>query len=159
MQANSLEDALQQPAAARGLAVGDLFNDGNVDAVVEDIDGLPLILRNHGSGGMHWISFELAGTTSNRSAIGTELKLTAGGVMQTEEVRSGGSYLSQSDLRVHFWDLGAPSSSTSSRYAGLPGKIETVHQLDADRFYSILEGSGVVQRNRIVPTHGRTSAR
>ena len=151
-------DALQQPAAARGLAVGDLFNDGNVDAVVEDIDGLPLILRNHGSGGMHWISLELAGTTSNRSAIGTELKLTAGGVMQTEEVRSGGSYLSQSDLRVHF-GLGSAKLIDELQIRWPSGKIETVHQLDADRFYSILEGSGVVQRNRIVPTHARTSSR
>lgn len=151
-------DALQQPAPARGLAVGDLFNDGNVDAVVENIDGLPLILRNHGSGGMHWISFELAGTISNRSAIGAELKLTAGGVTQTAEVRSGDSYLSQSDLRVHF-GLGSARLINELQIRWPSGKIESVHQLDADRFYSILEGSGVVPRDRIIPTHGRTSAR
>ena len=151
-------DALQQPAAARGLAVGDLFNDGNVDAVVENIDGLPLLLHNHGSGGMHWISFELAGTTSNRSAIGAELKLIAGGITQTAEVRSGGSYLSQSDLRVHF-GLGSARLIDELQIRWPSGKFETVHRLDADRFYSILEGSGVVQRDRIVSTAGRITSR
>ena len=151
-------DALQLPMPARGLAVGDLFNDGNVDAVVENIDGLPLILRNHGSRGMHWISLELAGTTSNRSAIGAEIKLIAGGVTQTAEVRSGDSYLSQSDLRVHF-GLGNSKLIDEVQIRWPSGKIDTMHQLSVDRFYSIFEGSGVVERGRVVPSRGNKSPR
>jgi len=143
-------DALQRPTAARGLAEGDLFNDGNVDAVIENIDGLPLILRNHGNLGMHWISFELAGTSSNRSAIGAELKVTGGGMTQTAEIRSGDSYLSQSDLRVHFGLAGAKLvDEVQIRWPS--GKVDILHQLPADRFYSILEGSGAVDRGRIIP--------
>jgi len=58
--------ALMEKRVSRGLAVGDLFNDGNVDVVIGDIDGAPMILRNHGVPGNHWVSFELAGTKSNR---------------------------------------------------------------------------------------------
>src|SRR5690349_1779065 len=87
---------------SRGLAVGDLFNDGNIDIVIEDLDGSPMILKNQGIAGRHWVSFELAGTKSNRLAIGARVKITAGGATQTDEIHSGGSYLSQSDLRVHF---------------------------------------------------------
>jgi hypothetical protein len=58
---------------SRGLAVGDLFNDGNMDVVIEDLDGSPMILQNHRIEGRHWVSFELAGTKSNRLAIGARL--------------------------------------------------------------------------------------
>ena len=150
--------ALQRPMAARGLAVGDLFNDGNMDAVVENIDGLPLILRNHGTRDAHWTSFELSGTRSNRSAIGAEVKLTAGGVTQTAEVRSGGSYLSQSDLRVHF-GLGSAKVIDEVEIRWPSGRTETLHQLVVDRFYSILEGAGVVPRERTVPARGSMSPR
>ena len=94
--------AIAEPRAARGLAYGDLFNDGQIDIVIGDIDGAPQILRNHGIPGNHWVSFELAGTKSNRMAIGARLKLVAGGMTQTDEIHSGGSYLSQNDTRVHF---------------------------------------------------------
>ena len=93
---------LRIPRVSRGVAAGDLFNDGNVDLVIEDLAGSPMILRNNGIAGRHWVSFELQGTKSNRMAIGARLKIVAGGMMQTEEIHSGGSYLSQNDLRVHF---------------------------------------------------------
>src|SRR5438046_7201293 len=77
-----------------------------MDAVVEDLVGSPMILKNHGVAGRHWVSFELAGTKSNRLAIGARIKVIAGGMTQTDEIHSGGSYLSQNDLRLHF-GLGA----------------------------------------------------
>src|SRR5205085_7715926 len=92
--------AIVEPRVSRGLAVGDLFNDGNMDVVVEDLVGSPMILRNHGITGRHWVSFELAGTKSNRLAIGAKGKMVAGGMTQTEEIHSGGGYLSQKDFRV-----------------------------------------------------------
>jgi len=73
-----------------------------MDVVIENLDGRPSILKNQGIAGRHWVSFELAGTKSNRLAIGARLKIVAGGMTQTDEIHSGGSYLSQNDLRLHF---------------------------------------------------------
>ncbi|HWY44490.1 MAG TPA: CRTAC1 family protein [Candidatus Sulfotelmatobacter sp.] len=143
--------ALKVPRVSRGLAVGDLFNDGNMDIVVEDLSGAPMILRNAGVLGRHWVSFELAGTKSNRLAIGARLKITAGGVTQTEEIHSGGSYLSQNDLRVHF-GLAAAKKIETVEIRWPSGKIEALKDLDADKFYSVLEGQGIVPREKILPT-------
>lgn len=151
-------DAIQVASAARGLAVGDLFNDGNLDAVIENMDGSPIVLRNKGVPGRHWIAFELAGTSSNRSAIGAELKLHAGGMTQTEEIRSGGSYLSQSDLRAHF-GLASATTVSEVEIRWPSGHVDVLHRLAADHIYSVLEGSGVVDANRIAPgTKGPPSA-
>jgi enediyne biosynthesis protein E4 len=142
--------AIQQPRVARGLAVGDLFNDGNMDMVVEDLTGSPMILRNSGIPARHWVSFELSGTKSNRLAIGARLKIVAGGMTQTEEIHSGGSYLSQSDLRVHF-GLGKATKIDSLEIRWPSGKVETLNNLDADKFYCLLEGQGIVPREKILP--------
>jgi hypothetical protein len=135
---------------SRGVAAGDLFNDGNVDMVVEDLAGAPMILKNDGIPGRHWISFELQGTKSNRLAIGTRLKIVAGGMTQTEEIHSGGSYLSQNDLRVHF-GLNTAKKIDSVEIRWSSGKIETLKNLDADKFYSVLEGQGIVPAEKIRP--------
>jgi hypothetical protein len=139
-----------QPRVSRGLAVGDLFNDGQMDVVVEDIDGAPLVLRNRGTSGNHWVSLELAGTKSNRLALGTRIKITAGGVTQTEQIRSGGSYLSQNDLRVHF-GLGSVSKIDSVEVHWPSGAKDTLTNLRADQFYSVLEGRGSVPTTDIRP--------
>jgi enediyne biosynthesis protein E4 len=143
--------ALTQRRVSRGLAVGDLFNDGQLDVVVEDIDGAPMILRNHGIPGRHWVSLELAGTKSNRLAIGARIKLSAGGMTQTDQIRSGGSYLSQSDLRVHF-GLGAATRIDSIEVRWPSGATDVIKNLDADKFYSVLEGKGIVPAEQIRPT-------
>jgi hypothetical protein len=144
--------ALKIPRVSRGLAVGDLFNDGNMDVVVEDLAGSPMLLRNRGIPGRHWVSFELAGgTKSNRLAIGARVKIVAGGVMQTAEIHSGGSYLSQNDLRVHFGlNQAARIDSVEIRWPS--GSIETLKNLEADKFYSVLEGQGIVPAEKIRPT-------
>ncbi|HVJ09538.1 MAG TPA: CRTAC1 family protein [Acidisarcina sp.] len=138
------------PQAARSIVFGDLFNDGQVDAIYSDIDGPPTVLRNQGVPGMHWVSFELAGTRSNRLAIGAKLKLVAGGMTQTDEIHSGGSYISQNDLRIHF-GLAQATKIDSLEIHWPSGKVETIKDLAADKFYAVLEGSGVVDRSRIVP--------
>jgi len=144
--------ALMQPHVSRGLAVGDLFNDGQLDVVVEDIDGSPLILCNRGISGNHWVGFEFAGTKSNRLAIGTRIKLTAGGMTQTDQIRSGGSYLSQSDLRVHF-GLGSATKIDSVEIRWPSGASDTLSNLRADQFYSVLEGKGIVPAGDIRPSN------
>jgi len=142
--------ALMQRHVSRGLAVGDLFNHGEVDVVVEDIDGAPIILRNRGIAGRHWVSFELAGTRSNRLALGARVKISAGGMTQTGDVRSGGSYLSQSDLRVHF-GLGTSSKIDRVEIRWPSGALQVLSNLAADQFYSVLEGKGVVAADEIRP--------
>lgn len=142
--------ALLEQRVSRGVAVGDLFNNGHMDIVINDLDGVPMVLKNPGVAGRHWVSFELAGTKSNRMAIGAKLKLTAGGMTQTEEVRSGSSYLSQNDPRVHF-GLGGATKIDSLEIRWPSGRVDTTKDLDADKFYSVLEGQGIVPAEKIRP--------
>jgi len=142
--------AVQEKRVSRGVAVGDLFNDGNMDIVINDLDGSPMILRNPGIPGRHWVSFELAGTKSNRMAIGANLKVVAGGMTQTEEIHSGGSYLSQHDLRVHF-GLGSATKIDSVEIRWPSGAMETLKNLTVDSFYAVLEGKGAVSPKQIRP--------
>lgn len=143
--------AWMEKRASRGLAVGDLFNDGNMDVVVESLDGSPAVLRNAGVEGRHWVSFELAGTASNRMALNARVHITAGGVTQTDEIHSGGSYLSQNDTRVHF-GLGTSTVITRVEILWPSGKIDTLRDLKADSFYSVLEGHGLVDARMVRPT-------
>jgi len=88
--------------SARGLAVGDIDNDGALEILSNNQGEAPSLLHLTSRPPGNWVLLKLIGTTSNRSAIGARVRLTAGGMTQTAEVRSGGSYLSQSDLRLHF---------------------------------------------------------
>jgi hypothetical protein len=97
---------------------------------------------------MHWISFELAGTKSNRLGLGARVTITSGGVTQTDEVRSGGSYLSQSDLRVHF-GIASASKIDSIEVRWPSGQTERLGTFAADRFYYLKEGSGSVSADAI----------
>jgi enediyne biosynthesis protein E4 len=147
--------AIQIPQVSRGAAFGDLFNDGRIDIVVENLDGKPMILRNEeprnaGGNHNHWIGFELAGTKSNRLALNARIKAIASDLVQVDEVRSGGSYLSQNDLRIHF-GLGSHDRVDRVDILWPSGKTETLNNLAADRFYAVKEGEGVVPRERLRP--------
>ena len=149
--------ALKVPQTGRGLAIGDLFNDGKEEVVIEDIEGQPIILRPEGGPHSHWISFELGGTKSNKLALNAQVKVTAGGFTQTDEVRSSGSYLSQSDLRLHF-GLGASPRADKVEVFWPSGKVDTLKDIAADHFYCIEEGAGVVPCQYIRPASpARTS--
>lgn len=143
--------ALMLNKVSRGLAIGDLFNDGSVEIVINDLDGPPMVLRSTPTANHHWIKFELASPKLNRLAIGARVKLVAGGIMQTDEVRSGSSYLSQNDMRLHF-GLGTATKVDELEIRWPSGKVETIKNLAADKFYSILEGEGIVPAEKIRPT-------
>jgi hypothetical protein len=127
------------------VAFGDLFNDGEIEIVIENLEGQPMILRPEGGPENHWISFELEGTKSNRLALNARVRITAGDSVQTGEVLSGGSYLSQNDLRVHF-GLGALKNVSKVEIMWSSGDIETLSNLPADHIYRIKEGKGVLLR-------------
>jgi hypothetical protein len=150
---NHAGPALAESRVLRGLAVGDLFNDGNIDVVIEDLDGAPEILRNRNASGNHWISFELQGTKSNRAAIGAKVSITAGKMTQTEEVRSGGSYLSQSDLRLHF-GLGNARKIDGLEVRWPSGTIDKLpaKDLKVDTLNYVLEGKGFVTADAVRPS-------
>src|SRR5260370_23147106 len=131
--------AIQMPQVSRGAAFGDLFNDGRVDIVVENLDGKPMILRNVSGDNNHWIGFELAGTKSNRLALNARVTAIAGDLVQVDEVRSGGSYLSQNDLRIHF-GLGSHDRLGRVHLRWPSRKTETLANLAADHIYSMTQG-------------------
>jgi hypothetical protein len=135
--------AIQVPIVGRGLACGDLFNDGRMEIVVETLNGEPVILQPQGLAPNHWISFELEGTKSNRLALNARIKATTGDLVQTDQVLSGGSYLSQSDLRVHF-GLAAHDHLDKAEITWPSGRVEPLINLAADRFYKVKEGQGIV---------------
>ena len=96
-----LPDGSTGPQSSRGLAAGDYDNDGRIDLVIANLDAPPTLLRGIAATG-NWLLFDLKGTTSNRSAIGARVTVVAGNLRQVREVRSGGSYQSSNDRRLHF---------------------------------------------------------
>jgi enediyne biosynthesis protein E4 len=135
--------AIQVPQVSRGLAVGDLFNDGRLEIVVENLEGEPMILQTQGGPRNHWVSFELEGSKGNRLALNARIRATAGDLVQLDQVQSGGSYLSQSDLRIHF-GLGTHEKVDKLEVFWPSGKVETLTNVGADRFYILKEGEGIV---------------
>lgn len=143
--------ALKIPGTGRGLAIGDLFNDGKQEVVIENIEGQPTILRPEGGPRNHWISFELGGTRSNKLALNARMRVIAGALEQTDEVRSGGSYLSQNDLPLHF-GLGKHPQVDKAVIYWPSGVRDILTDVPADHFYCVEEGSGIVPCQRIRPS-------
>ena len=139
--------AIQIPQVSRGLAVGDLFNDGRLDIVIENLEGTPMILQMQGGPRNHWVSFELEGSKGNRLALNARVRATAGDLVQEDQVQSGGSYLSQSDLRIHF-GLAQHEKVDKLEIFWPSGKVETLTNVGADHFYILKEGEGVLPARR-----------
>jgi hypothetical protein len=127
--------------SSRGAAVADFDNDGDLDILVVNLNDRPSFYRNDGGNRNHWIGFRLEGTRSNRSAIGARVEIEAGGRKQISYVLSGGSYLSQDDLRVHF-GLGATTRVDRIRIRWPNGNSEERGPVEADRVITIKEGTG-----------------
>ena len=122
--------------SARGLAVGDFWNNGQLSAVISNMNAHPSLLVNQIKSKSHWIAFRTVGTKSNRDGIGARITLSAGTRMRVDEVRSGSSYSSSSDMRVHFGlaqtdkidfvEVRWPSG-LQERFTGL--KVDSIHDL------------------------------
>ncbi|MEO6801794.1 MAG: CRTAC1 family protein [Granulicella sp.] len=134
------------PQVSRGLAVGDLFNRGALDVVIENLVGQPEILSSRPDPEHHWVSVDLEGAPRNRLALNARVHVTAGGVTQMGEVRSGGSYLSQSDLRLHF-GLGLAKQIETMVVDWPGGGSQTFHHVAVDGFYHLKQGGELSQRN------------
>jgi hypothetical protein len=128
----------------RGMAVGDLDNDGRVDAVVTTNNGPAYVLRNETPTTNHWLTLLLVGHTSNRDAIGAEIKVTASGGSQYTTVSTTGSYLSSNDKRAHF-GLGADTAAKSIEIRWPSGIRQTLNDVKADQVLRIEEPAGTPQ--------------
>jgi len=129
---------------ARGAAFGDLFNDGKIDVVINQLHNVPALLRNVNPDKNHWVGLRLiGGPKSPRDAIGAAVYLTAGGQRQRGDVISGGSYASSNDFRLHF-GLGDSTKVESVEIHWPSGTVERVILPAVDRFYSLREGLGIV---------------
>jgi hypothetical protein len=126
----------------RGAAFGDVFNTGNIDVLLLNVGDPPSLLKNLNANGFHRVLFKLIGTKSNRAAIGARVTIRAAGVKQLSEVRGGGSYLSQNDLRLHF-GLGTAKKMESVEIRWPNGTVETLQNVAADCIYTIVEGAGI----------------
>jgi len=133
------------PQSRRGAAFGDINNDGKVDILILNVGQPPTLLLNRTQTSNHAVLFKLIGTKSNKAAIGARVTVTAGGVAQFSEVRSGTSYLSQNDLRLHF-GLGKEVMMATVEVSWPSGKKEVYKELAADSIYTILEGTGITEK-------------
>jgi len=129
----------------RGAAFGDIANNGNIDIVVLNVGEPPSLLLNTNRIPNHRVLFRLEGTKSNRAAIGARVTIHAGGMTQFDEVRSGGSYLSQNDLRLHF-GLGSATQIDLVEVRWPTGKTESFKNVAADKIYAIIEGQGIKEK-------------
>ena len=135
---------LAQVLTGRGAAVGDLFNDGHLDVVINNIDSTPTLLRNVSTNGNHWIGFRLiGGPKSPRDAIGAKVFVTTGNIRQRGDVFSGGSYGSSSDPRLHF-GLGAAERIDRIEIHWPSGLKQDLTVPAVDRIFTVTEGKGIV---------------
>jgi hypothetical protein len=135
----------------RGMAIGDLDNDGRVDAVVSTNGGPAHILHNETSTGNHWLSLHLTGHKSNRDAIGAIVKLTSACGSQWAIVTTSGSYLSASDPRVHF-GLGKVDTAAAIEIRWPSGIVQTLRNVQVDRQIQVDEpAKGVSGRRAVKP--------
>jgi hypothetical protein len=134
--------------SSRGAAFGDYDNDGDVDALILNMNDIPSLLRNDGGNAKNWVKIKLIGSKCNRTAIGARVRVTTGTHIQMDEVHSGSSMMSQSDLRLHF---GLGKSQTVELIEvkwPTTQKVERFSKVKANQILTIREGSGIIDSQR-----------
>jgi hypothetical protein len=137
-------EAVMRPNASRGAAFGDYNNDGDMDILINSVNGPPELLRADATNQNNWIKIKTIGVKSNRDGIGARLKCVTADGNQIDEVRSGGSYYSQNDLRVHF-GIGKSKTVPSLEISWPSGQIDTLKNLAANQLVTVREGAGIVR--------------
>ena len=135
----SANDGLAVRKVSRGAAFGDYDEDGDIDILVANVDDSPTLMRNDTEAGHHWLRVRLLGKRSNGAGIDTRVEVHTGSLVQTDQVRSGSSYLSQSDLRLHF-GLGASERVDKLVVYWPSGHVEEVVDVAVDRTLVMVEG-------------------
>ena len=150
---------------ARGCAFGDYDNDGDIDIVVNCINSTPQLLRCDSTWNRNWIKFKLVGTKSNRSGIGSKITVTAvtsddakAPLVQNDELRSGGSYFSQNDMRMHF-GLDQAKKIDLVQVRWLSGQMDQFRDLEPNRLYVLEEGGKILKSEVLQPARPKGSAK
>ncbi|MFS8085165.1 MAG: ASPIC/UnbV domain-containing protein, partial [Acidobacteriota bacterium] len=129
----------------RGAAFGDVDNDGDVDVVINNLDGSPQLLRNDGGNANNSVLIKTIGVKSNRDGIGARVTIVAGGLKQIDEVHSGDSYLSQNDLRLHF-GLEKQTKIDLIEVRWPSGTVDKISDAGVNKILTIREGQGVIEQ-------------
>lgn len=140
--------AVNAPYSSRGSAFGDFDNDGDIDVLILNMNDYPSLLRNDGGNRNNWIGFKLLGTKCNRTGIGARVRVVTGKHAQTDEVHSGTSVMSQSDLRLQFGLGQVKQIDLIEVKWPTTQNVETFINVEANRFLTIKEGSGIIKSEK-----------
>ena len=140
----SVGGAVMTPSPARGCAFGDFDNDGRIDILINNVNALPELLRSESSTGNNWIKIRTVGVKSNRDGIGARIKCVTEDGSQIDEVRSGGSYYSQNDLRIHF-GVGKNQKVKTIEIRWPSGQVDTLNDVAVNQLIHVKEGIGILR--------------
>jgi hypothetical protein len=135
---------LLKPTASRGSAFGDFDNDGDIDVVINPVNGVPVLLRAESTSGGNWLLIKAIGVKSNRTGVGARITVTTDAGTLIDEVRSGGSYYSQNDLRLHF-GMGKALKAKTIEAHWPSGQVDTLRDVPVNQVIILKEGVGLVQ--------------